>query len=101
MTNGFVLGKFMPPHAGHVHLCETARHLVDTLTILVSSLPDDSIPGPLRLEWMRQLFPDCLVIGHESAEPLSPETIGSAHPEPVAYLSSTPSRPHLPLVSGA
>ena len=53
MTRGFVLGKFMPPHAGHVHLCETARRLVDQLTILVCWLPDDPIPGPLRLQWMR------------------------------------------------
>ena len=47
MRHGFVLGKFMPPHLGHVHLCETARQLVDRLTILVCWLPDDPIPGPL------------------------------------------------------
>ena len=57
MTRGFVLGRFMPPHAGHVHLCETARRLVDRLTILVCWQPDDPVPGPLRLQWMRELFP--------------------------------------------
>ena len=55
MKRGFLLGKFMPPHAGHVSLIEAARRLVDELTILVCSLPDDPIPGQVRLEWMRGL----------------------------------------------
>jgi NadR type nicotinamide-nucleotide adenylyltransferase len=94
MTNGFVLGKFMPPHAGHVLLCDTARRLVDRLTILVCWLPDDPIPGPLRLAWMRELFPDCRVIGHDAIVPQQPgddpdfwpiwrEIVKTAHPEPI------------------
>jgi HTH-type transcriptional repressor of NAD biosynthesis genes len=97
MTNGFVLGKFMPPHAGHVHLCETARRLVDRLTILVCWLPDDPIPGPLRLQWMRELFPDCRVIGHDAVVPQAPQDdpefwpvwraiVKTAHPEPIDLL---------------
>ena len=50
---------------GHVLLCDSARRLVDRLTILVCSLPDDPIPGPARLAWMRELFPTCRVIGHD------------------------------------
>jgi NadR type nicotinamide-nucleotide adenylyltransferase len=94
VTSGFVLGKFMPPHAGHVHLCETARRLVDRLTILVCWLPDDPIPGPLRLQWMKALFPDCRVIGHDAVVPQGPEEnpdfwpiwrgiVKAAHPEPI------------------
>ena len=94
MTRGFLLGKFMPPHAGHVHLCETARRLVDQLTILVCWLPDDPIPGPLRLQWMRELFPECRVIGHDALVPQQPgddpdfwpiwrEIVRAAHPEPI------------------
>ncbi len=94
MTSGFVLGKFMPPHDGHVLVCETARRLVDRLTILVCWLPDDPIPGPLRLEWMRSLFPDCRVIGHDALVPQAPEEhpdfwpiwrgiVRTAHPEPI------------------
>ncbi|MEA3029502.1 MAG: HTH-type transcriptional regulator, transcriptional repressor of biosynthesis s [Sphingomonadales bacterium] len=97
MTRGFVLGKFMPPHAGHVHLCETARRLVDVLTILVCWLPDDPIPGPLRLQWMKQLFPDCRVIGHDAVVPQQPDDdpefwpiwrkiVKVAHPEPIDLL---------------
>jgi HTH-type transcriptional repressor of NAD biosynthesis genes len=94
MTRGFLLGKFMPPHAGHVHLCETARRLVDRLTILVCWLPADPVPGPLRLQWMRELFPDCRVIGHDAIVPQRPEDhpdfwpiwrkiVKAAHPQPI------------------
>jgi HTH-type transcriptional regulator, transcriptional repressor of NAD biosynthesis genes len=86
MSSGFVLGRFMPPHAGHVHLCETARRLVDRLTILLCWRPDDPIPGPLRLAWMRQLFPDCRVIGREGAGTVSHEIVRSLHPEPIDLL---------------
>lgn len=94
MSNGFVLGKFMPPHAGHVHLCETARQLVDRLTILVCWLPGDPVPGPLRLQWMTEMFPDCRVIGHDAVVPQAPEEhpdfwpiwrdiVKAVHPEPI------------------
>jgi len=94
MTRGFVLGKFMPPHEGHVLLCDTARRLVDQLTILVCWLPDDPIPGPQRLAWMRELFPTCRVIGHDAIVPQRPadhpdfwpiwrEIVKAAHPEPI------------------
>jgi HTH-type transcriptional repressor of NAD biosynthesis genes len=97
MTRGFLLGKFMPPHAGHVHLCETGRRLVDQLTILVCWLPDDPVPGPLRLAWMRELFPACRVIGHDAIVPQQPgdhpdfwpiwrNIVKAAHPEPIDRL---------------
>jgi NadR type nicotinamide-nucleotide adenylyltransferase len=97
VTRGFVLGKFMPPHAGHVHLIETARRLVDELTILVCWLPDDPNPGPQRLDWMRELFPTCRVIGHGVVVPQAPEDhpdfwpiwrdiVKAAHPEPIDRL---------------
>jgi HTH-type transcriptional repressor of NAD biosynthesis genes len=94
VTRGFVLGKFMPPHQGHVLLCETARRLVDSLTILVCWLPDDPIPGPRRLAWMKTLFPDCRVLGHDAVVPQAPGDdadfwpiwrgiVTAAHPEPI------------------
>jgi NadR type nicotinamide-nucleotide adenylyltransferase len=94
MSRGFVLGKFMPPHAGHMRLCETAAGIVDQLTILVCWLPGDPIAGPLRLEWMRELFPGARVIGHDAVVPQAPEEhpgfwpiwraiVTSAHPEPI------------------
>lgn len=97
MRRGFVLGKFMPPHAGHLHLCQTARDLVDELTILVCWLPDDPIPGPLRLAWMQALFPTCRVIGHDRVAPQEPKDhpdfwsiwrgiVVTVHPEPIDFV---------------
>ncbi len=94
MRRGFLLGKFMPPHAGHVYLAETAQRLVDQLTILVCWLPDDPIPGPLRLEWIRRLFPAARVLGHGRPVPQAPADsadfwpiwrgiVAAAHPEPI------------------
>ena len=73
MKRGLVLGKFMPPHAGHVTLVQSARALVDELTVLLCSLPDDPIPGETRLEWMQGLFPDCRVLLHPEPAPQNPE----------------------------
>ena len=71
-ANGFVLGKFMPPHKGHVFLCEFARQYCEHLTILVASMPDEPIPGRLRYEWMKRLFPDCTVVWTDEVLPQEP-----------------------------
>jgi NadR type nicotinamide-nucleotide adenylyltransferase len=97
MKRGFILGKFMPPHAGHLTLVKAARTLVDELTILVCWLPDDPIKGELRLAWMKESFPDCRVIGHADPAPQDPnETsdfwavwkpiVAAVHPQPIDYL---------------
>jgi NadR type nicotinamide-nucleotide adenylyltransferase len=57
MTTGMLLGKFLPPHLGHVYLAEFAGRYVDQLTVVVCSLRREPIPGELRYRWMRELFP--------------------------------------------
>ena len=97
VKRGFILGKFMPPHAGHVALIQAARALVDELTILLCSLPGDAIPGEERLEWMRGLFPDCRIVWHFKPAPQEPAEskdfwkvwrtiVAKAHPEPIDYV---------------
>ncbi|MCE9581812.1 MAG: AAA family ATPase [Planctomycetes bacterium] len=54
---GLVLGKFLPPHAGHLHLLAAARAQVDRLAVVVGSLKREPVPGALRFEWMRELCP--------------------------------------------
>jgi HTH-type transcriptional regulator, transcriptional repressor of NAD biosynthesis genes len=92
---GFVLGKFMPPHAGHVYLCDFAGAYVEQLTILVCSLPDDPIPGEVRLQWMREMFPRARVMHCAEVLPQHPEddpegfwpiwadVVKRHHPEPI------------------
>lgn len=97
VRRGFILGKFMPPHAGHVTLIQSARALVDELTVLLCSLPDDPIPGERRLEWMRGLFPDCRMVWHSAPAPQAPEDdprfwevwkgiVAQAHPEAIDFV---------------
>ena len=97
MKRGFIIGKFMPPHAGHVTLIQSARALVDELTVLVCSLPDDPIPGETRLEWMRAMFPDCRIVSHSKLAPQKPDDdpdfwkvwtaiVARHHPEPIDYV---------------
>lgn len=97
VKRGFLLGKFLPPHAGHVTLIQSARALVDEVTLLLCSLPDDPISGDLRLEWMRGMFPDCRIVHHSTPAPQEPaddpefwdiwsKIVVRSHPEQIDYL---------------
>lgn len=90
MTTGVILGKFMPPHEGHVALVKTASYLVDRLTIILSASDSDPIPPVYRKGWMESLFPGAnVIVVNNGAEPLrsdSPEwtrIIRGFHPEPI------------------
>ncbi|WCT73347.1 AAA family ATPase [Sphingomonas naphthae] len=85
MRRGIVVGRFLPPHAGHVLLCETATRLIDRLTILIHGRPDDTIPLATRAAWMTELFPAARVIAHQeaTARPDWPAIVARHHPEPV------------------
>lgn len=111
---GFVLGRFMPPHAGHVYLCDFARAYVDELTILVCSEAGDPIPGKLRLGWMREMFPSARVIHCEETLPQEPaddpqhfwpiwkDVLQRYHPEPIdVVFSSEPYGQRLAAEAGA
>jgi NadR type nicotinamide-nucleotide adenylyltransferase len=57
-ARGLLLGKFLPPHRGHQYLVDFARTYCERVTILVCTRSDEPIPGHLRFQWMRELFPD-------------------------------------------
>ncbi|NOT75063.1 MAG: AAA family ATPase [Cyclobacteriaceae bacterium] len=59
---GFTLGKFMPPHEGHLQLIAEAEKYVRNLYILVGTLEREPIPGELRFQWMEELNPNHTVI---------------------------------------
>src|SRR6185437_14432598 len=94
MTRGFLLGKFMPPHNGHLMLCDFARAYCDELTVLVCTRPSEPIDGMLRYEWMRELCPDARVVHFDRDTPQEPSDhpefwtiwrgiVRQAHPEPI------------------
>jgi HTH-type transcriptional repressor of NAD biosynthesis genes len=70
---GLILGKFMPPHRGHMDLIEAARARVDLLTILVCSRAGEPIPGHVRYAWMRELAPAARVLPITDENPALPE----------------------------
>ncbi|MCB1457873.1 MAG: AAA family ATPase [Nitratireductor sp.] len=99
---GFLLGKFLPPHAGHLFMCRTAQALCDELTVLVCTLDREPIDGRLRHAWMKQLLPGARVIHFDQDVPQEPadhpdfweiwrNICLDAHPEPVdAVFGSEP-----------
>lgn len=70
---GLILGKFLPPHRGHLHLAEEAMRRCEELTILVCSLRAEPIPGALRFAWMQELVPDAKVIHVTDENPSFPD----------------------------
>ncbi|HWD26358.1 MAG TPA: AAA family ATPase [Rhizomicrobium sp.] len=97
MTRGFLLGKFMPPHLGHVALCDFARATCDALTVLVCTRPGEPIDGDLRFQWMRELCPGARVVHYAKDVPQEPsehpdfwtiwrDIARAAHPEKVDFV---------------
>ncbi len=89
-TSGVILGRFMPPHEGHVALIRTASYLVDCLTIILAASNSDPISPAIRKEWMQELFPKANVIvcnnGQEQLptnDPKWAQIIRGFHPEPI------------------
>jgi NadR type nicotinamide-nucleotide adenylyltransferase len=68
MIRGLVLGKFLPPHAGHLHLIEVARALCDRLTVVVGTLASEPIDGALRHMWMTELCGPAVDVVHLADE---------------------------------
>ncbi len=54
MTTGIFLGKFMPPHAGHVYAVEMARAMVSNLVVLVDPA-NEEIDANMRTAWMQEI----------------------------------------------
>ena len=100
MTTGMLLGKFLPPHLGHVYLAEFAGRYADRLTIVVCSLAREPIPGELRFRWMRELFPFDHVVHFTDELPQEP----AEHPDfwnlwRTALLRVLPAQPDLVFAS--
>lgn len=55
MNRGLVIGKFMPPHKGHLGLIDFGARNCDLLTVAVCSSPNEPISGNLRYQWMKEL----------------------------------------------
>ncbi|MDH3261402.1 MAG: AAA family ATPase [Acidimicrobiia bacterium] len=54
---GVTVGKFNPPHLGHLHLIETAAAQVDHLYVMLGDRPDQTIPAHRRRAWLEDAVP--------------------------------------------
>ena len=77
IKSGLVFGKFMPLHEGHVYLMNFAQASCERLTILVCTLPAEPIPGELRYQWVKEMFPNANVVHHNVVIPQYP----NEHPD--------------------
>ena len=59
---GVVIGKFLPPHAGHSYLIETACAGAKQVLVIVCSRPEDLVPASARADMLRALHPDTTVV---------------------------------------
>jgi NadR type nicotinamide-nucleotide adenylyltransferase len=69
MTNGVVIGRFLPLQAGHIAMIRTASALVDHLTIILCWQKEDAISGARRLQWLLEMFPSVRIVGIEGPSP--------------------------------
>lgn len=73
LASGLVVGRFLPPHLGHLHLLENARRQVERLYVQIIADVADAPPVDLRAAWLRALLPDAVVLvrmDDDSASPL-------------------------------
>ncbi len=59
---GVIIGKFYPPHKGHEHLIRQGLSQADQLTVIICDKEGQNIPGELRAEWLREMFPQVTVV---------------------------------------
>lgn len=98
-THGFLLGKFMPPHAGHLLCAEVGKARCDVMTVLVCSHDAEPIDGFLRAKWMKECLsqPGYRVLHMHRDIPQAPEdhhefwpiwraAIAEFHPEPIDWV---------------
>jgi len=69
VTRGVVIGKFNPPHRGHLHLLRVALAGADDVTVIVCERADQQFPGALRAAWLREMAPQARVIVVEDVLP--------------------------------
>lgn len=74
--NSLVLGKFLPPHNGHLYLIDTAAEQSEQVYVLCCSLEREPIPGHLRAKWLTQIYnevPNVKIVHITDENPQYPE----------------------------
>jgi HTH-type transcriptional regulator, transcriptional repressor of NAD biosynthesis genes len=81
MKKGFVLGKFMPLHKGHLALIDFAYRNCDKLYVVVCFTETELIPGILRMQWVGEeieKYPNATIVSFQYDETELPNTSESS-----------------------
>ena len=83
-THGLVVGKFYPPHAGHLRLVTTAASQCDQVTVVVAAASWESLDLGRRVEWLgwhAASFPHVAITGVMDDHPVdySDPVVWDAH----------------------
>jgi NadR type nicotinamide-nucleotide adenylyltransferase len=66
LSRALVIGKFLPPHAGHHALIRHAESLADAVVVVVCEKAGDVIPARLRAAWLAEAHPRAEIIVTQS-----------------------------------
>ncbi|WP_315098156.1 AAA family ATPase [uncultured Cellulomonas sp.] len=70
MSHGLVIGKFYPPHAGHLALVRAALARCDRVTVQVLGSSRESLTPELRASWLRAELPGAHVVAGRDDAPV-------------------------------
>jgi HTH-type transcriptional repressor of NAD biosynthesis genes len=73
VTTALVLGKFLPPHAGHRYLAEQARSMADEVVVLLLANSAEPIPVEVRHRWLEEMLPWAIVCSGVADHPIDYE----------------------------
>ena len=54
--HGLVIGKFYPPHLGHVALVRSAAAACERVSVVVMAAAAEAIPLACRVQWLAETF---------------------------------------------
>lgn len=58
---GLVIGKFLPPHAGHHHVIERAVEDCQSVEVVLCDRPDQLPPADMRAGWLAEIHPTAAI----------------------------------------
>lgn len=92
MTHGLVIGKFYPPHAGHIALIRAALAECDRVSVQVLTSSAESLPGELRAAWLREEVPGAHIVVGLDDHPVDygSDTAWDAHVDVMITLLDSP-----------
>lgn len=95
--SGVILGKFYPPHNGHLHLINTGLAESHALAVVVVERSEEMYPGKDRVRLLQELYPSAHIRllnadgePNEDSQRWAKLTIGKLHYIPEVAFNSEP-----------